>query len=387
LAVYLTLIPQADGGWTWGHPRTLADVWAHMLRKDYGTFTLHGGGEDGLALANLWALARSLVRAWLWGGPALALVGAGASLLRGEGRRRWAWVAFVLTFVAAGPGFILMFNIDPRGLGLHIVERFHILPALLLVPWVAVGLDRLGDVLGDAPSVARLGREGLLGVWVGCVGVVAGALSLQAVREGHSPAVERYLQNTLRSLPPNAALIASGDHRLFGFLYAQTALGQRPDVLYIDYEMLSYPWYRARVEARFGQTLIPDGPGPASVRMGKALLKAGRPVYLASMSNQNLTSALPSYPIGTCVRVLPEGALPPDPLTLAQENEALFQSFDLDYPAPQRPDEGWSVEVHNDYARPWQNLAAVFERAGHPEAAQAARQRAVALAPWLAQGP
>jgi predicted outer membrane lipoprotein len=276
-----------------------------------------------------------------------------------------------------------MFNIVPEGTALHIVERFHILPSLLLVPWVALGLDRLCGALARVPALGNLGRPAMLGVWVACAGGVAAALSLEGVREGHSPAVERYVLNTLRSLPPNTVLIGSGDHRSFGFLYAQEVLKERPDVLYADSIMMNYPWYRAKIERRFGAPLLPPGPEPGTVRMARTVLKAKRPLYLAAVTNGNLVGALPNYPLGTCIRVLPEGEPMPDPVTVAQQNDALFRRFDLDYVIPQRSDEGWAVEVHKDYARPWEGLAAVFERAGDRASAKAAWDRARSVAPWL----
>jgi hypothetical protein len=385
LTPYLTIPWMAQGSpQVWGDPQTLGDVVAHFLRRDYGTFSLSASApKEPVRGANLWALCGSMGRGLLW---VPALVGVCGLLwgLRGGAASRGGQAALCLTWLAVGVGFVSLFNIDPRGVGLHVVERFHLLPTLVLSVGAAQGMSALGSRWPGL--VARWSRPAAaLGLVAMCVLGGAG-LSLEGVGRRQSPAVERYLRHTLLGLPPGAVLISAGDHRFFGFAYLQAVEGMRPDVLCVDWAMLSYPWYKARLDARLGAPLVPEGEGLASQRMTAGLLATGRPVFLVAGSQENIVARFPSYPLGPLARVLPVGEAPPDPYALARENEAYFARLSLDYAPPARED-GWPADVHGEYAQPWWSLAAAFAGLGDEASAEAARRRALALAPWSGPGP
>jgi hypothetical protein len=277
--------------------------------------------------------------------------------------------------------FISMFNIDPRGTGLHVVERFHILPTLLLCVALARGITWLVERRQEVTG--RLRRPVALLLVPLLLAMAGASLSLDGVRRGHSPAVELYLRNTLLSLPQDAILLSNGDHRYFGFAHMQQVHELRPDVLCLDWAMLAYDWYRARMEAKLGAPLIPEGPGKASERLAMSLLETGRPLMMTHGTRPNLVQALPSYPIGTVVHLLPPGAQPPAPHELARRNQALYQRMALDY-APPGPDDGWMTEAHTDYAQTWMILERIFTQMGDAQSAAAAADRIKHLAPWLA---
>ena len=392
LTPYLALLvapSAAEGALVWGDLDGAGAVLDHVLRRDYGTFQLGGDAQPVDHAAQLAALGASLGRAWLWAPLALAAwaLGRGAWRPRAGDAGRAAWLALAASLVLAGPVFLRGFNIPPVGIGRLIVERFHLLPVLLLVVPVAVGLDHAISSVrarwrSEAPRPWPVGAVAAVGA---VVLAASTALSLPGLRAAHSPAVERYLANTLASLPQDALLIGTGDHQVFGFAYLQRARGVRPDVVYLDWELTTHAWYRAQLEPRLGHPVVVEGVGAVSARLVDAALARGRAVFVdtagaAGSVQARLLATFPSYPYGTVIRLLPRTARPPPLAEVRAENEALVGRFDLRYPRPV-VGEGWAALVQARYAQPWHALAAAFAAAGDRQAADELAAVAAALGP------
>jgi hypothetical protein len=207
--------------------------------------------------------------------------------------------------------------------------------------------------------------------------------TLPELEEHHAPTVERYLQNTLRSAPPDAVILGTGDQRLFGFAALQELAGLRRDVQYIDPRMLHYAWYRRRAEQRFGSALPDFIQGSLNpVELSDRLLAAGKPLFITDVFSDALLRARPSYPLGTLIRVLPGGAPTPPPSDLEQQNLRVFATFDLNYPRPMDPS-SWAWRVQSLYARPWSSLSSLYHLMGEEPRAAINEERARSLAPGL----
>jgi hypothetical protein len=201
--------------------------------------------------------------------------------------------------------------------------------------------------------------------------------------EHHAPAVERYLQNTLRSAPEGAVILGTGQQRLFGFAALQELEGLRRDVQYIDPIMLHYDWYRRRAAQRFGAPL-PEAAeeSPDIVALADRVLAAGKPLFITDVFAERLVQARPSYPVGTLIRILPAGSKPPAPPELEQANLQLFAHFDLNYPRP-LDGSSWAWNVQELYARPWSSLAGTYRQLGDEERAALNERRSQTVSPGL----
>jgi hypothetical protein len=355
----------ADGPASWGRVDTAADLVRMISRHDYGVTSLMTGGADVPASASLLALIATLSRTWLWL-PALAgLLALGARIIRPSGETRTAWCLLALSFLLAGPVLMARFNIDPHGIGLDTVQRFHILPALLL----AIPVSAAGDL-----ASARVARD--LAPMLACV-IAFVALSLadlprlQAV---HSPAVEIGLTNTIRSLPPAAIALVTQDDQCFGLRYLQLTRGERPDVAVVCTGLLPVRSYRASWAERGVRMPPSDGP-----RLAEALFPTARPVFADQLLRPILT-AFPGYPLGVLVRILPPGASPPPAAEVAARNRDLYRGFGLDYVYPGR-DDGYATLAHHRYAAIWASIARMLDRSGDRDAARDAFALTQELAP------
>jgi transmembrane protein TMEM260 (protein O-mannosyltransferase) len=355
----------ADGPASWGTVHGASGLIATILRREYGSFALTSGAIRVPWTDSVAACLATLARSWLWL-PALAGVAMlGVRIRRPLGETRWAWAALAASFVLAGPVLCAQFNIPPRGIGLDIVRRFHILPAVLLAIPVAAAWDPLVVRLARPRAVAGFALLGFAAL------VVAGLPGLVRV---HSPAMERGGENLVRSLPAGAVVVVVSEDECFGVRYLLFARGERPDVALVCSELLRRDWYRAQLAQR-GLVL----PAESSAALGEALLATARPVFI-DRGMTGVLAALPSYPLGVVARVLPRGAAVPTASEVAAINRELFQRFDLDYPRPGR-DDGFAAVAHRRYAATWAAISELLGAAGDPEAAHDALEVARSLQP------
>jgi hypothetical protein len=358
-----------DAAHRWGDWTDADGLVGHLLRREFGTFKLSSNAAAPQPVAHLALLAGAITRESLGVLP-VALAASLVSLARRWPEER-ARVWLLASGALAGPLFVSRFNLPPEGWGVVMVERFYLLPLAALWVFAAPSLE---DALAWAQ--ARVPRALLAAL---CVAIVA-ANAIRAsehVGRWHTPVLEDYLTNTLRSAPPRAVLLGTGEHRLFGVAYAQRVLGRRPDVTYIDPTFLPRPWYRRRVARALGVPIrAVRGTSVDTGRLVEDVSATGRPVLLANVFSRRIVTRWPTWPRGTCLSVN-TAAAPPPPAELEALNLQLYRAFalrDLD-----RPLDLWSSEVASTYPRGWRLIADAAQARGELERAAACRARAAAL--------
>ncbi len=252
--------------WVWGDIHDWRTLLDHVRRAEFGTTRLALRDAPLEPFLQLETFTLRLTTDLL--GLPLAIVVAGLLSIR---RAKAHLIALVASFVLAGPCFVAIMNIAPRGVAATIVERFYLLPEVLASVLAALALDalvrRLRDRVGVAAGIAAAAMAANI------------ALGVERVGEDHRPTVDNYVHNTLRFAPARAIILASSDQKFAGFLYGQRVLGLRPDVTIIAPEMLRASWYRARASRDAGVSI--DVPEPGRVALVEELLASGRPVAFA----------------------------------------------------------------------------------------------------------
>jgi hypothetical protein len=246
------------------------------------------------------------------------------------------------------------FNLSQQGVEAAVVQRFYLLPELVTCLIIGLGFTWLAARLAQfASPIQRTAFSLFAALLIAAVSVLR---FWDEVAEHHSPAVQRYLENTLESSLPRAIILGTGDHRLFGFSYLQGVLRMRPDVTYIDPRMLHYAWYRERQSRLLGVALAaPQAQSLSTVELAQQLLQTGRPVFLSNAFTPRIVATFPTYPHGLLIRVLPPGTLPPPPDPVLVLNLDLVNRFRLDYPDPTDP-HSWAYSVQQEYAKTWDTL-------------------------------
>lgn len=368
LSPYAYLAITRSNAMSWGRIDSLHAVVDHFLRVDYGgPGAFASRGNTVPITANLVALVRTLGRTWLWAPLALGLVTLGWRVARPRDgiEPRWGWAMLAASFVLAGPVLVARFNVPPVELGVYIVSRFHLLPALLLAIPVAVGLDAAGARITTRVPAGLAGSRATLSslATLGFGALVAVALPWLAVV--HSPAVEDAAENVLSTLPEHAVVMTASDIIYCGASYLQLVRGERPDVWMIDWAMVPLDWYRERMAAH-GVT-IGKGGGPASIRVARAILASGRPL-LVDRWEANILETFPSYPYGILIRVLPERTRPPSVDEVFDMNKAAFEKFVL-RATPPGPHDEFATAYYVEYAATWNLIGRALEAKGEHEKA------------------
>jgi hypothetical protein len=401
IAVAVGLVPYAytwhvathsAGRWIWGDPGSMSGLLHHLVRGDYGTARLGLVGGDPKPWLHVGLLvSRTITDLWIVP-PIIAIAGTAWLFARRPEptpvASRIDGGVLLLTTLTAGPVFVSRFNIDATGMGALVVERFYLLPELLVCIPLALGVDLVAGHLRTRTMAERAATPPWIAVVAMAAAAAAGTCTAwPRVREHHRPTIELYARNTLDSAPKDAVILGTGDHRLYGFLYAQHALGIRPDVVYLDPNMWRYRWYRRHLGPALRHAIYePDGPSVSTVALAESVLATGRPLLMANLFTTAITQELPSYPFGTLIRVLPRGTAPPSPDEVERTNLQLDAGFRRELSPPKRPGT-WASDVHEAYARPWFALAKAFAVQGLSERSEASRARALAAAPWLGGDP
>jgi hypothetical protein len=331
LLPYASLAIGHGGAWRWGETETVGGLVDHVLRRDFGLLSLSLHEEpveltDSLARALTSigeVLSAGLVASAWFGGAALVgiLLLAGLWSLAHRDRVRTAvavgWAlsvgASALLFPAAG-------NIDPTSsFGAWILERFDLLTSLLLVVpttlaigWVvervaalleAGGRERLfaagGWLIAAAMLLAQLAAVGERGRPATERGVELAAIDLVSTPDPEAPPIP-----STGEVPVRAIVFGTDDHRSFPVLYVQEVLGAGPHTLYIDAELLGYPWYRARLRERVPS--LPDVDKPLAMigAIWRDPELAHVPIYLANVFSRP-AAQLDKLPEGMLWRVVP----------------------------------------------------------------------------------
>lgn len=269
--VYLPLAAARAPVVYWGDFGSFAGFVAHLTRADYGSLQLgaDGIGADGLFLAQLGYYAASLAGNSL--GLGLVLIGVGIAYGWREQRRFTA--ALAIGFAVYLVVFHALANLPVHeSLFREVTARFWHQPHLVAFVWLGFGLAAL------LPRLRRVHRH------AGAV-AAAGLVLLQFVLhygrhdQSGNDYVGAYGRSILAELPPRALLLTRGDVITNTVRYAQIGEGLRRDVVVLDQEMLTKPWYVAGEARRHPDVVFPGAlyhPGEPGGFTMAAFLEANR---------------------------------------------------------------------------------------------------------------
>jgi hypothetical protein len=262
LTPYLYLMPASASAAavSWGDETTLSGLIAHMLRRDYGTFSMGRADEQGAFLSEgtflptlemMWGQAFSRA---LWVGPLLAVTGLVFGIRDHRTRARTAILLFV--FVSYGLTFCGLANLTPLSpIYGAVIGRFCIESDLLLA---------MASGLGVAVLLQRLTPRGpwLRGVPVGLgAGFVLGIAAYGPRANNRANDVYRaFVTTAFASLPPNAIVMTNmGDDVTGAVFYFHEVERLRPDVVTLGRAYLGTPWYAARQRRLHRDVTLPEG--------------------------------------------------------------------------------------------------------------------------------
>lgn len=306
-----------------------------VLRRYYGTSSLWVGPEAGHRLDLVFDCLKALDRQVYLAGLLVALLGMYAMARR----RRGDFAPFFTALLLAGVAFPLLANVTLEN-AFHIstIERFYLLPTLLLAPFIAFGLAEIA-----ARAKAAAGR---LKVRDGVRTALVAALALLLLMPFYLPLKrtyedvnlrddlvgERYLQDMLRPLEDHCVLFLYGDVpvELVDFFYKACVPEQR-DVTTIAWSFWGLPWYMDHLGKWYPELKLPDDSALADLPirrsehykgwMAEYLMENNPQVseFYTLSSNLMLSEAYRFIPSGLVSRIVPAGE--------SVDGDALFGSL------------------------------------------------------------
>ena len=362
----------------WAEIEGWSDLVRIFLRRDYGTFALTTEDGHGVSVLTQWATLATEVSADLLYLPVLlALVGFASPFVgRLDGGERFARLgatALVAAWLLCGPVFVAMIGRGVSGADYLHLRKFHALFELMTVVGCAFG----ATLLERHVSRRSLALFLLAGV------ILAGGAHALPFRQDHTgPTVEQYVRDTLEALPDDAILVGDSDHRYVGFAYGQRALGLRPDVDYIDTQILGFDWYRDRVESQLGFKTGATGDQTHIGRLFERVRQSGRPLFVTHRFHPKMEQYWRLEPVGTAFRLLPAEAAGTPPAEQFDRQIDRLQDAHI-VPRPWVPKTSWSHLVLTHYGLVWQFSARQLHEAGQRERAHRARSISEKFAPWI----
>lgn len=337
---------------TWGPIENLRTLKSHLLREDYGTFTLSPGVSKTGAAIYFWRLVPNEMGVFfsVFTVMGICAVGFGRKLLpslsKGTPQSFFAWL-MLGELLLVTLGFFSLCNVVRTGPGEVILQRFMHVGFFLLAYFLAVGLEsQMRRMASLRWNTATFGA------------IFAVMLGIQIVQQrnisdrSREVFAEQDVKNIYQLVGEDPAILVTfSDAEIMGSLYGQAILGRGKDVVVIQPALWGHDRYRASALAQLGHS---------NPRMGwKQAVQtvAGRTVYFTSFD-----SDLEGWP----GKLLPRVRLlrwypkePPKNVEAIVDHDIASFAFGLDRPVFESSMSAWEEMLFARYRTWFQQLASV----------------------------
>uniref|UniRef100_A0A8C5QPG6 Transmembrane protein 260 n=1 Tax=Leptobrachium leishanense TaxID=445787 RepID=A0A8C5QPG6_9ANUR len=242
--------------WTWGDQTSITGFLTHLLREEYGTFSL-AKSETGLGMVDMLMFqVRHMAGEISALAQGLAVVAVVICCVT-----RDSSISVVCVFTKMLLCYSLFFcwraNLDvTKPLFLGVVERFWMQSNMVVCLLSGFGLSLLTRRLE-----LRAGGGSLVHYmeWIVTAVVIAkhvnGNYSL--CDQSNNYVVDKFARNILSSMPSDAVILLRGDLPGNSLRYLHLCEGLRPDITLVDQEMMTYDWYLPKVSRHLQNIFFP----------------------------------------------------------------------------------------------------------------------------------
>ncbi|XP_069785463.1 protein O-mannosyl-transferase TMEM260 isoform X2 [Narcine bancroftii] len=246
-----------EARWSWGDQTTLRGFITHLLREEYGTFSL-AKSEVGSGLLHVWSYQMKQIKTELTAiGAALALV---AIPLQGYKRNSpqssvfWLFTVMLCTYSLF---FSWRANLDiTKPLFIGVVERFWLQSNLVVCVLAGCGLASLASLLRSVMGSHSLWHWA---EWLPAILLTAFQIHLnyRICDKSNNDVIDKFGRNLLGSMPLNAVILLHGDLPGNSLRYLHYCEQQRPDLSLVDQEMMTYNWYLPKLAKHLPHVYFP----------------------------------------------------------------------------------------------------------------------------------
>jgi len=290
----------------------------------------------------------------------------------------------LIAFILLGLFFILFANMPiQKILLLGVLHRFYLASAVIFAFWIGLGCSKMLTRAENWPSNIKTWAPGAV--------VVLGIASLLFFNYKEADFRENYMaydvgKNILDSLPSGSLLFVHGDVASMAVDYLQMAEKYRTDVIVLDQEKLTYPWYVAQVLKRYPGLLIAgpryDGVSLFNVKMIDDNI-ARYPIFFSDFKERSFESKYRDVPWGMVYRIYPLSQA----LTFSeveQNVQAMLGRFSMRGIEKKYPKISFEYEIKSLYGWVYFKLGFFAAQNQAFDQAIAYYQKALAISPMLA---
>lgn len=233
-AFCIGLLPYADVPWAsahhpalnWGNIAPLRDLIALVTRRSYGSGRLVGtaGYIGGSPFVRIIALCT------FFGPVAGMLILLGA--IQAYRRQRWYFWFSLIAFLCAGPLFawITNLNLSTAPSALFVLQRFFLLPQVVVAPLIAFGVLLIAEVIASSAPALPTRPSPLVAGALLIVLIVSVVTNYRRVDQSRNRVARSFGEDVFTTVEPHAILLTTGDGIAVPLTYLSITEGKRPDV-------------------------------------------------------------------------------------------------------------------------------------------------------------
>ncbi len=391
LVFVLGLLPYAYVLWaswhhpvySWGNVASFQDVVRLIGRRSYGSTRLVN--TPGYTGGSPWPRLATLFVSFGWLGSLLICAGS----IEAYRSRRWYFWFSLIAFLFAGPFFawITNLNLTTAPFALFVLQRFFLLPLVVLAPLMAFGLLLIVEVVArHLPSwpllSLRLAASACLIAIIGTVFV-----NYRRLDQSRNFIARQFGEDVFANARPQSILLISGDGFAFPLIYLQKVEHAGSDITLVILPTLLGEWYARQLRAEHPDLVIPFDRYDRETKNLKALVEAnpGHTIAFAGTlgGDHSLDQDYWPYQQGLLTVIMPRSRDVPLETVLA-ENEQLLSRCHPPAPGTAKMNT-FETDIVSIYSYPALRLGDQCERAGLKAEARSWYERALAINPQFSQ--
>jgi hypothetical protein len=366
---------------SFGDPSTLSNFLAVITRKHFGTGQLINAPRymGGSPVDRVIALGASLTIPM----AVLSVLGA----IQAYRRLRWYFWFSAIAFAFTGPIFVAYANINlSMPLTTFVLERFYLLPHVVIAPLMAFGILAAAELLAAAVPVLRA-QATTAAASAAIVAVLAGAIvNYREIDQSKNHVARRFAEDIFETLEPGSILVANGDEAINPLVYLQAVEGYRPDVTVLEFPFLPTDWYLAQLRRRYPTLVIPFDRFDFQSGSLKSLVEANsnRPIAVIGLDSDDSLRGNHWFYRRGLVSVVEPMSRDVKLDELMTDNQRLLSLYTPPSPTDIKS-KSLELSILANYATPALVVAGQCEQLGYYRDARAWYERALSLDPSLSE--
>jgi tetratricopeptide (TPR) repeat protein len=304
-------------------------------------------------------------------------------------RARWYFWFSLIAFVFAGPFFVWISDLSlaTAPSGLFVLQRFFLLPRVVLAPLVAFGVVALARFVARATAANDLLSGRIVAATCLATIVISIATSYQRIDQSRNFIARQFAADVFNTVPSDSILLVSGDGFAFPLLYLQKVEHVGTNSTLVVLPMLLSDWYAQQLRAENPDLVIPFDRYDRASKNLRSLVEAnpGRRIALAGTLGDDHSLDIDYWPYqqGLLTMIVPRSQ-DRDLRTLLVENERLVSRYHPPAPGTARMNT-FEADIISIYQFPALRLGDLCQAAGLKDEARDWYQRALAINPQFSQ--